>query len=286
MTTSEPFGVTAESREAIRAWSGPGDRPHRTIVLAAFLVGTINNHLSYTSFGHRSSTALSLYSAVDTFARASPGLCGAAMHVVHDIPGLGDRHLQGHSPLPHSHSPLLNNRSVSVRDSTTYHGFTPRADYTHACDRRWVLYVRVLKRIEWDCAFAVDLVRATQTILIFRFRLLAAWPVSTRKMVCRQVSRGKVGHPSSSSYGLWVMWRLSLCMYDRGCPTIPDPARRPYLERTASITGHPLPTNTDGPDRALSSARRGATDSRTFSHPLRTSLLTSTLILTQCSPST
>lgn len=163
------FGETAAHREAIRAMSGKGKHPHRTIVIAAFLVGTTNNHLAYTSFGRRSSTAHSLYSAVDAFTRASPGLCDAAMHVVHDIPGLGDRHFHGHNQLQASRSQLINNRSV--RDSTTYHGFTPRANYTHACDRRWVLYMHVLKRIEWDCVFAVDLVQRSRPF----FSIIAIW---------------------------------------------------------------------------------------------------------------
>ena len=76
-------------------WQRETSSPHH--VIAVFLVGTTNNHLAYTSFGRRTSTAHSLYSAVDAFTRASPGLCDAAMHVVHDIPGLGDRHFHGHN---------------------------------------------------------------------------------------------------------------------------------------------------------------------------------------------
>lgn len=134
IASSEPFGVTAESR----AWAAPESHDHRrTIILTCFLVGP---KMSGSSFGQRAHTALSMFKIVDSFVMNSPGLCTAALHMVHDIPGLGD--------------PFFQNRSV--RDSTTYHGFVPRPDY-HPYDRRFVLYARVLKRIEWDCAFAVDL---------------------------------------------------------------------------------------------------------------------------------
>jgi len=136
MSASEPFGVIADSR----AWAGPGDH-HRTIILAAFLFGSPKKRRKDASFGQRDHTMRSVFSAVDVFVIKSPGLCTASLHVVHDVPDLGD--------------PLLYNRSV--RDSTTYHGFAPRPDYLVAPDRRFLFYVHVLNRIEWDCAFAVDL---------------------------------------------------------------------------------------------------------------------------------
>ena len=77
-----------------------------------------------------------MYKVADLMLAASPTMCmpNVHVHVVHD---------------------LVANGSYS-RSDITYHGFPP-APWRPPDVQRFVLYAQLLRRIAWDCAFAIDI---------------------------------------------------------------------------------------------------------------------------------
>lgn len=101
-----------------------------TVVLTAFLTAAPNVHIgSFGNSGHGGVRA-----ALTAFLQRSPGLCPSNLHVVHDSTLVADTQLF----------------NVSL------HRFAPNLTVL-GNDVRWDLFAHVLRRIAWDCAFAVDL---------------------------------------------------------------------------------------------------------------------------------
>ena len=119
-----------------------------TIVLAAYLVGTPNQHHSPGAFDGKMALAASkwpdgrpgkgsLVMEIALWLGMSPGLCrrGVEAHIVHDAP-IATREYRG----------------------VQLHGFEPD-NTTLGNDRRWSLYAQVLRKLRkpWTCAWVVDL---------------------------------------------------------------------------------------------------------------------------------
>ena len=118
---------------AAAAATGPAV-PLRTAVLTAFLVRSTNPHRGGSFSKGVKKGPSKLHYMADTLIKRSQALCspGVSLHVVHDL-----------------------HANTTSRLGVTYHGF-PAAPAVPADVRRWVLYALLLRRIPWDCAFAID----------------------------------------------------------------------------------------------------------------------------------
>ena len=134
------FPITTEMRAlkaaAAQPRSGP---PLRTIIMTAFLRFSGNPHRrgSFVSQGRKDPSSLlgSMHMLADQLVASSPTMCspGVSIHIVHDLTN-------------HTHHRL----------NVTYHG-SARAPWRPPDAQRFVLYAELLRRITWDCAFAVDI---------------------------------------------------------------------------------------------------------------------------------
>ena len=137
------FGLTVEMRKlASEAAQPPAGRAMVTAILTAYLRHSGNPHrrgsfMSTEGLGRTDTPQLSsMYKVADLMLAASPTMCmpNVHVHVVHD---------------------LVANGSYS-RSDITYHGFPP-APWRPPDVQRFVLYAQLLRRIAWDCAFAIDI---------------------------------------------------------------------------------------------------------------------------------
>ena len=108
----------------------PSTASARTLLVTAFLTGSPSGHAG--AFG----SITNVLKHVGALLKRSPGLCSHAnMHVVHD--------------------------TYTLRYKTTYQGvnlhyFAPEPQMPPG-DARWRMFAEVLRGLEWDCAWAVDL---------------------------------------------------------------------------------------------------------------------------------
>ena len=148
--------------EVMRAFMAPSHgHPGVTRVVASFLVPEVEDSASERHAGsfemmvgqvgqadHHAGVNRSvwrMWHAVDLLVRRSTGLCcsGVFLHIIHNL----DPHVieDGH-----------------VRNNVTYHGFSAKQRKTALPrmpmnDMRFILMESLLRRILWDCAFAIDL---------------------------------------------------------------------------------------------------------------------------------
>ena len=131
-------GITTEMRElAAAATLPPAGRQLVTAIITANLRFSGNPHRrgTFMQQGNKKGTPMgSMYALADQ-TMYHPTMCkpGVTVHIVHD---LGNR----------------THRRLNV----TYHGF-PSVPWRPPDVQRFVLYAQLLRRIEWDCAFAIDL---------------------------------------------------------------------------------------------------------------------------------
>ena len=138
--------MTAEMDELADA---PPSSDARTLILAGFLTASPNTHTAGSSFrASKERPQETLASYVQKLLVRSPGLCvpNVTLHVIHDL-NISNEEMTLLAGTAETRDDLLKVR---------WHRFAPNTRML-GNDRRWELFERVLRSMEWDCAYGVDL---------------------------------------------------------------------------------------------------------------------------------
>lgn len=139
------MGVTDEMEQLAAL---PPHADARTAILTAHLTAAPNTHRLGSSFRSGTRPEVSLVKHVTALLKRSPGLCApnVTVHVVHDTNATSAT-LTALAGTHETRDDLLKVRWRRVPPDRALLGN----------DQRWVHFADVLRDIEWDCAYAVDL---------------------------------------------------------------------------------------------------------------------------------